>query len=203
MNNSLKTQLIEGILFLKGKAGIDIVTLMKILKVDEDEFQAYIDQINDKYHRMNSPYIIRINGEKIRLALNNETSEIISKRLNKPLKIKLTKTTIEVLTIISYYQPITRTQINKIRKSNSDYIISKLQKLELIEAPETAPTPGNPLLWITTNNFLEAFDLVSIEELPNYASKDKIDSALLSNLSEEEMQELNIIKEKDKESTNK
>ncbi len=199
MNNSLKTQLIEGILFLKGKAGIKVDVLKTILKVDDEELLAYIEQINDKYHRLNTPFIIKMNGEKIRLALNKETSELISTRLNKPLKIKLSKATIEVLTIISYYQPITRTQIEKIRKANSDYIIARLQKLELIEAPEVAHTPGNPRLWITTNNFLEAFDLSSLEQLPDYDSRDKIDSALLSNLNEEEMTALNKKKDNNQE----
>ncbi len=187
INNSQKSQLIEGILFLKGKSGIKISELKSITKVNDDEFEEFVNQINDKYIRTNSPFIIKLNGEKIRISLNKETSELISKKLNKPLKIKLTRSSIEVLTIISYYQPITKKQINQIRKANSDYILTKLLALELIEAKERAHTVGNPRLWTTTNTFLEAFDLESIEDLPDYKERREIEKNLLRDLDEEEI----------------
>ncbi len=191
LNNSQKSQLIEGILFLKGKQGIKISELKSITKINDEEFEEYVNQINDKYVRTNSPFIIKLNGEKIRISLNKETSELISKKLNKPLKIKLTRSSIEVLTIISYYQPITKKQINQIRKANSDYIITKLFDLELIEAKERAHTVGNPRLWTTTNTFLEAFDLESIEDLPDYKERREIEKNLLRDLDEEESENKN------------
>ncbi len=182
MNSSLKIQLLEGILFLKGKTGIRMEELKTLVKFNDLELEQTIEQINDKYKRLNSPMLIKINGHKIRMSLNKETSDLISKKLNKPLKIKLTKSTIEVLTIISYYQPITSSKIAKIRKANSDYLIQKLQALELIEAKEHAPTPGNPRLWTTTDTFLEAFDLEKISDLPDYESKKSLEESLLQNL---------------------
>ncbi len=182
MNSSLKSQLIEGILFLKGKTGIKMDELKALVKFNDEELEQIIEQINAKYKRVNSPLLIKINGQKVRMSLNKETSELISKKLNKPLKIKLTKSTIEVLTIISYYQPITSSKIAKIRKANSDYLIQKLQTLELIEAKEHAPTPGNPRLWTTTDSFLEAFDLEKISDLPDYESKKSLEESLLQSL---------------------
>ena len=185
MNNTLRIQLIEGILFLKGKIGINVSELKSIVKISEEELAQIFEDINNKYVRVNSPFVVKVNGDKVRISLNKETSEIISKKLNKPLKIKLTKASIEVLTIISYYQPITRTQINKIRKSSSDYILQKLSILELVEAKEKAHSPGNPRLWTTTDAFLEAFDLETIEDLPNYQAKIDTEDDLFKDILEE------------------
>ena len=196
MNSSLKIQLLEGILFLKGKTGIKTEELKALVKFNSEELEVTIDQINSKYKRINSPLLIKVNGHKVRMSLNKETSELISKKLNKPLKIKLTKSTIEVLTIISYYQPITSSKIAKIRKANSDYLIQKLQALELIEAKEHAPTPGNPRLWTTTDTFLEAFDLERISDLPDYESKKSLEDSLLQNL---ELDSNEVEKMKDKQ----
>ncbi len=189
-NNSQKTQLIESLLFLKGKMGFKTKELCSIIKISEFDLEQFVAEINKKYLKMNSPFIIKINGDKIRTSINKETSILISEKLNEPIKIKLTKSLIEVLTIISYYQPITRKQINQIRKSNSDYIIAKLSSLDLIESKETAKTPGNPRLWNTTNNFLEAFDLETISDLPNYELTKKVESDLFQDLSVEKTKDI-------------
>lgn len=79
---------------------------------------------------------------------------------------KLTQTLLETLAIIAYRQPITKPEIDHIRGVNSDYAIRRLQELELIEIKGRSDTIGRPLLYGTTQRFLEYFGLNSLQDLP-------------------------------------
>ena len=80
--------------------------------------------------------------------------------------IGLTKSVLEALTIIAYKQPTTKSKIEHIRGVSADYAISKLIEYDLIESNERSDLPGKPRLYVTTNAFLELFDLNSLDELP-------------------------------------
>lgn len=75
---------------------------------------------------------------------------------------------IEVLAIIAYRQPITKTEIQDVRKSNSDYAMYMLQKGDMIRPYRHRNTPGRPIEYITTDEFLRRFQLSSLQDLPDY-----------------------------------
>ena len=73
---------------------------------------------------------------------------------------------LETLAIIAYKQPITRVQIEEIRGVNCDLMVRKLAALDLIEEAGRETTPGRPILYQVTPEFLDVFNLLSLEDLP-------------------------------------
>ena len=78
----------------------------------------------------------------------------------------LSQSSLEVLAIIAYNMPITRSKIEEIRGVDSTYAIRKLTFLNLIEEVGRSELPGRPILYGITNGFLDYLGLKSIDELP-------------------------------------
>ena len=78
----------------------------------------------------------------------------------------------ETLAIIAYRQPVTRVEIEEIRGVNCEMMLKKLQNRGLIEAKDRLDVIGKPLLYTVTDEFLDAFQLETIDELPVIQEKD-------------------------------
>ena len=110
-----------------------------------------------------------------------ETAADISDYLkqHKVVKKKLSKAAMETLSIIAYFQPITKPEIEEIRGvSSHSGIFEILFNNEWIETKGRKEVPGRPLLWHTTRDFLIYFNLNSIKDLPS--KKELLDSGLLA-----------------------
>jgi len=91
------------------------------------------------------------------------------KKLDAIKTSKLSNSALEVLAIIAYKQPITKQDIEKIRGIDSLHIVKTLLEKNLIKISGRSILPGKPLLYSTTNEFLEVFNLKNIENLPSSA----------------------------------
>lgn len=78
----------------------------------------------------------------------------------------LTPQSMEVLAIIAYRQPVTRTDVEEIRQVNSESSIRSLLQRRLIKVRGRSNQPGRPFVYVTTNHFLETFGLSSLDDLP-------------------------------------
>ena len=110
-----------------------------------------------------------------------ETAADISEYLKeyKVVKKKLSKAAMETLSIIAYFQPITKPEIEEIRGvSTHSGIFEILINNDWIESKGRKEVPGKPLLWITTTDFLIYFNLSSIKDLPS--KKELLESGLLT-----------------------
>ncbi len=79
---------------------------------------------------------------------------------------RLSRAALETLAVIAYYQPVTRAEIERIRGVSSDHTLAVLLGRELVVAGERRPTPGRPIEYNTTFEFLKYFGLASLEDLP-------------------------------------
>jgi segregation and condensation protein B len=105
----------------------------------------------------------------LQFATNPDYKEPVSAVLTPIREKEFTRTILECAAIIAYKQPITRSEIEKVRNGvNSDYAITTLLNLEMIEPCGRKDTPGKPVLYATTDNFLKRFKLKSLKELPDY-----------------------------------
>ena len=86
--------------------------------------------------------------------------------LKQSTKKKLSKAALETLSIIAYKQPVIKSELEKIRGVSCDYSIQKLLEKELIEIEGRSDGPGRPLLYATSEKFMDYFGLKSIEDLP-------------------------------------
>ncbi|MBR2350152.1 MAG: SMC-Scp complex subunit ScpB [Clostridia bacterium] len=99
---------------------------------------------------------------------NPAYGDLLADLLLETRERELSKTLLQVLAIIAYKQPVTRTEIEDLRGVGSDYVIAMLLKLNLIEAVGRKETIGRPVLYGTTLEFLRKFGLESLDELPDY-----------------------------------
>lgn len=99
------------------------------------------------------------------------TKEVFAPYIREALEIRrggnLSASSMEVLTVVAYNQPVTRTYIDTIRGVDSNYAVNSLIDKELIHAVGRLDAPGRPILYGTTEKFLRVFGLNSLSELPN------------------------------------
>ena len=87
----------------------------------------------------------------------------------------LSNSSIEVLAIVAYHQPVTRAYIDTVRGVDSAYAVSSLLERGLIESVGRLDAPGRPMLYGTTADFLRCFGLSSLAELPGVSSEEAAD----------------------------
>lgn len=108
-------------------------------------------------------------GNDVQLTTAPQASEVIERFLGLEVTSRLSQAALEVLAIVAYMQPATRPQIDDIRGVNSDAALRTLLSKGLIEEVGRMDTPGRPILYGTTPDFLQHFGLASLEELPPLA----------------------------------
>jgi segregation and condensation protein B len=119
-------------------------------------------------------------GSEYQLTTAPELAEDVEKFLTLEETGSLSRAALEALAIIAYQQPVTRPQIDSIRGVNSDSVLRTLLRYGLIEETGRSASPGRPILYATTPQFLQYFGLVALEELP------PLDPDQISDLSETE-----------------
>ena len=103
---------------------------------------------------------------KYRLATRKEHSQYYQRFFSQPKRQTLSKASLEVLAIIAYNAPITRATIEHIRGVSCEKAIKTLLQYELIQEAGRESSVGRPMLYATTDMFLDYFGLVSLAELP-------------------------------------
>jgi segregation and condensation protein B len=161
MKNKEKN-LIEAILF-SAKEPLDVSTIKSKVKTGTDVLKILYELQQDYSDR----------GVKLVNLANKwsfRTSEDLSDKLKKEIIIqkKLSKAAIETLAIIAYHQPVTRSEIEEIRGvSFSSGTLEILFELGWVKPNGRKEIPGKPLLYVTTEKFLNHFNINSLEDLPN------------------------------------
>lgn len=92
--------------------------------------------------------------------------ETVSLHLKQKSKKRLSTASLETLTIIAYRQPVTKAEVEKIRGVSCDYAVKKLLEKELIEVRGRTDSAGKPIIYGTTRQFLEYFNINHLGELP-------------------------------------
>lgn len=162
----ISTNIIEAILFAAGNA-VPTELLRDKLNLTKAQMDSMVRQLEKKYSG-NCGIRLLIFNHKIQLATNPDYKEQVAAVLNPIREKEFTRTILECAAIIAYKQPITRTELDSVRGVNSDYAITTLLGLEMIEPCGRKDAPGKPVLYQTTDNFLRRFKLKSLNELPDY-----------------------------------
>jgi len=135
-------------------------------KTDEEVVHEALDQITEKYKDDKYPFELTAISDGYRFLTKQAYHKIISSYLNVKSKRRLSSAAMETLSIIAYKQPITKSQIEDIRGVSCDYSIQKLLEKELITILGRSEAVGRPLLYGTSQFFMDYFGLKSINELP-------------------------------------
>lgn len=160
------TNIIEAILFASGEA-VPVDMLREKLEITKRQADDAIRQLERKYTGDCGIRLLNFN-HKLQFATNPDYKENVSLVLTPIREKEFTRTILECAAIIAYKQPITRSELEAARGTSSDYAITTLLSLEMIEPCGRKDSPGKPILYATTDNFLKRFKLKSLADLPDY-----------------------------------
>lgn len=134
--------------------------------VPEEDISAAIIQLQEKYASDEfSIEIARVGGGYLFYSKPAYQASI-GIMLKQQSKRRLSNSALETLSIIAYKQPITKSEIEKIRGVNCDYTVQKLLEKELVEIQGKSDAVGRPLIYGTSKNFMEYFGINDLRDLP-------------------------------------
>src|SRR5579875_1938357 len=168
--------IIESLLFVAGRP-LTRAELRKLLEVDEERLETALEWLAKSLRQGERGIRLQLLGEQVQLVTAPENARYVAALLGLPMTAKLTPAALETLAVISYRQPITRSQIEAIRGVNSDRALASLLQYGLVAEVGRAPTVGRPALFATTPEFLQLFGLSRLEELPHVTLPDEVAEA--------------------------
>ena len=160
------SEIIKATLFVAGEA-IEKPFMAEKLNVSEKALQKAIDELKGEMGESSGIQIVEFKN-KVQLRSKAEFADQIAEVLNPIREKALTKAALETLAIIAYKQPITRLEIEDIRRTGSDYAVNILLEHKLIDVVGRKDAVGKPLLYGTTEEFLKRFGLNDVNGLPAY-----------------------------------
>lgn len=160
------SRILEAILIVSAEP-VSVQEVCRMLNVRENEVAEGFLSLQAHYEKEHGFRLVRLAGGW-QLASAPELSEIVARFResvqNPPLR--LSRAALETLSVVAYKQPVTRAEIEEIRGVRSDKVLETLLRLGLIRIAGRKKGTGTPLLFRTTANFLDAFNLDSISDLP-------------------------------------
>jgi segregation and condensation protein B len=157
------TALVESVLFV-ASGPVSTGRLAKSLDMTPAAVESLLLSLEEDYRHRGLR--LQWSGDSVQLTTAPENSAVVERFLGLELTTRLSQAALEVLAIVAFLQPATRPQIDQIRGVNSDSSLRTLLSQGLIEEVGRLETPGRPILYGTTPEFLQHFGLGSIEELP-------------------------------------
>jgi segregation and condensation protein B len=135
-------------------------------EVPEDDIQGAIQRLEEKFVAEEYSFQLFKTGGGYQFLTKPAYQASIGIMLKQQSKKRLSTSAMETLSIIAYKQPISKTEIENIRGVNCDYAVQKLLDKNLIEITGKADTIGRPMLYGTTQKFMEYFGINDLAELP-------------------------------------
>lgn len=156
---------IEAILFVAGEA-VPVRQLAKALQLDVPVVRHALEQMRDEYDYHQRGFVIKEFSDKVQLATRPLYAEDVVRMLQPVQQQSLSQSAMETLAVVAYKQPVTRSEIEQIRGVKCDYSLQSLTNKGLIQEVGRKETIGRPILFGTTDEFLNHFGIRNLEELP-------------------------------------
>lgn len=157
---------IEGMLFLSGDDGLTIKQISSVLELNKKDATSYMDELIQIENERKIKGFELVNYGGVFKFMTLSKHHYIYQRMVEQNENSLSNAALETLAIIAYNQPITRLHVEEIRGVGCDAMIRKLVAKALIKEVGREDTPGKPILYGVTDEFMDAFSLASLDELP-------------------------------------
>lgn len=165
---------LEGLLFVTGEDGLSLEEISNLLELSLEEAKDLLKEYEKKLKDSNRGLKLVYLGNKYKLSTKEEHKSYYEKLTNQTMSSTITQAALEVLVIIAYNSPISVGMIDEIRGVSSRDMVRKLLFRGLIEMAGRSDLPGKPMLYKTTDKFLDYFNLSSIDELPELSIPEDI-----------------------------
>ena len=145
---------------------LEVKDAASVLEADRDVIRELFRELMTEYEQEGRGIRIREAGDAFSFVTHIE-NDLFVKKLCTPVRIRrLSQAALEVLAIIAYRQPVTRSEIDSIRGIKSERVIDGLIDKGLIEISGRSEGVGRPLIYVTTREFLKKFGFASLKDLP-------------------------------------
>jgi segregation and condensation protein B len=157
--------IIESLLFV-AEEPLTLDRIYNILKQSErKQIRKTLNELSEEYETRKGGFILHEVAGGYQIRTRPKYKEWI-KRLIQPKALRLSKAALETLAIIAYKQPIIRSDVEHVRGVDCGGILRMLLERKLIRVLGRKEIPGRPLIYATTRQFLEIFDLKDLKDLP-------------------------------------
>jgi segregation and condensation protein B len=167
----------ECVKYLKGavEAAPEDAEVAALAKTKPDEAAAALRALGAEYEEQQRGFRVVESGSGWKAVTTPEAAPWVRQLFPENRPARLSPSALETLAIVAYRQPITRADIEAVRGVNVDGVMQTLLERGLIRITGRADVPGRPLLYGTTEFFLEHFGLRSLDELPNCAELRRVE----------------------------
>lgn len=170
---------LEALLFVAGDEGMTLADLSSLLQISETKIQEVLDELDRKYViDDDSGLMLHHAANRYKLVTKKVYADLLREYSRRPMNQTLSRALLETLSIIAYKQPVTRSEVDTIRGVGSSAAISKLMAFELIQEEGKKEVIGRPILYATTEIFLDFMGINSLEELPDIVDLEVEDQEL-------------------------
>lgn len=146
--------------------------------IPQEDIDASLEEIREKFAMDDFAFELVEISNGYQFMTKGAYHDTISQFLKQTNVKKLSMAAMETLSIIAYQQPIIKSQIEKIRGVSADYSVQKLLEKELIQIKGRSEGPGKPLLYVTSDKFMDYFGLKSNKDLPQLKEIVKLDNTV-------------------------
>ena len=167
---------LEAVLFSLGEA-VETEKLAEALEIREEEVKEAFKKLKKKYESENRGIKLIEIENSIQMCSNPDYYECIQRVTQIKKQAGLSSAALETLSIIAYNQPVTKGTMDFIRGVDCTYSVARLLERGFIDELGRAETPGRPILYGTTMEFLRCFGLKSLEDLPPLPEKEIVEEA--------------------------
>lgn len=163
-NKTMKSAL-ETMMFMWGEP-LEVKDAAEVLEADKDEVRKLFKELQTEYEQEGRGIRIQEADDAFRFVTLAD-NDMFLKKLCTPVRIRrLSQAALEVLAIIAYRQPVTRSEVDSIRGIKSERVIDGLIDKGLVEVKGRSEGVGRPLIYATTREFLTKFGFSSLKDLP-------------------------------------
>lgn len=154
---------VQAILFAAGDP-YEKERLTKLLGIDRETLDQVVQRVNDLYQQ--TAFVILNLDQSYQMVTREEYAAVIREALEVKNNTPLSQAALEVLAIIAYNQPVTKSFVEQIRGVDSSSVVNSLVAKGLVQEMGRLEIPGRPISYGTTEHFLRCFGMQSIETLP-------------------------------------
>lgn len=165
-NNEHAEAVLEGLLYITGDDGLSTEQAGEALGISKERTEDLLNDMMDRYAADDHGIELVHYGNIWHFVSKAFVHDYASRLFSLDKTNKLSQAALETLAIVAYKQPVTRVEIEEIRGVGADVMLRKLEARGLIKEMGRADAPGRPILYGVTDTFMDSFQLVSLDELP-------------------------------------
>ena len=171
MDRSDMIKAAEAVLFASGES-VSTQRLSEVFEISKKETDKLMCDVIEHIEKADLGFQVLKLDDAYQIATRVDYAPYIKTALDLKRRVPLSTAALEVLAVIAYNQPVTKSFVEQVRGVDCTGVISSLVEKELIEERGRLELPGRPLLYGTTKNFLRCFSLSTLDELPALPNKE-------------------------------